>query len=553
MKFQGGSPEALSGEPPQTTSDGPARFVTRGTLLWGLLGLSLLLIGAGALIVSGSFDTRPTVRLVGHDAPINQSARTPGDISALNSPTVVANPVRSSELVAASRIDTPFFSCAVQYSTDAGASWKHTPVPAPRGEEAKCFAPDVAFSRDGTLYLSFVTLAGAGNAPNALWLSKSTDGGRTLSAPQRIHGPLSFQVRLAPDPERASRVYMTWLQGRDVGTLKFLAPGNPITAVRSDDAGATWSEPVPVNSSARGRVVTPAPVVGADGTLYVLYVDLGDDALDYEAGHKGRGGPAYDGRYSLVLSRSTDAGASWKESVVDQRLSPIDRFVVFLAPAPSIAVDADGRVYAAFHDDRLGDPDVWLWTLEPGKSSWRGPVRVNDTRRQDASAQYLPKIAVAPDGRLDVLYYDRRQDPGNIRNHTSLQSSFDHGETFTRAIGLSSRPSDARIGFGAKEGLPDLGSRLGLISTDTAALAVWTDTRAGTAATQKQDLAAAAVAVTNPARLSDGARSALRYGGLLIAIAGLALLGLALAKRSGPDDPIQAPPERTIAKTPVGV
>jgi hypothetical protein len=207
---------------------------------------------------------------------------------------------------------------------------------------------------------------------------------------------------------------------------------------------------------------------------------------------------------------------------------PIKRFLVFLPEFPSVALARDGRIYAAYHSAVLGDPDVWLWSLAPGAASWSGPTRVNDTKRRDGTAQYLPKLAVAPDGRLDVLYYDRRSDPGNLLNEVSLQSSFDDGRTFTPAIRLSSRPSDSRIGFGAKEGLPDLGSRLALLSTDRAALGLWTDTRAGVPATQKQDLVEAAVAVSDPARISSGARLALRYGGLLAGLAGLAMLGTAL-------------------------
>jgi hypothetical protein len=139
---------------------------------------------------------------------------------------------------------------------------------------------------------------------------------------------------------------------------------------------------------------------------------------------------------------------------------------------------------------------------------------------------------VAPDGRLDVLYYDRRADARNVENETSFQSSFDHGQTFTPSTRLSSRPSDSRIGFGAKEGLPDLGSRLALISDDRAALGIWTDTRDGTPQTQKQDLAEAAVSVQNASGLSSGAQDALRYGGLVAGLAGLVLLGLALRERS---------------------
>ncbi len=550
MDEQGGSPENPSGEPPVTMVTSPADRRSRGSWLTRLLGISLLLLAVGALVLSDSFNRRPTVRLIGHDAPVNLSARIPGDISAHNSPTIVRNPVRPTNLAVASRIDTPFFSCALHFSVDGGANWMQTAIPAPKGAEAKCYAPDVAFSQAGILYLSFVTLKGTGNTPDALWLSKSSDGGRTLSTPVQVHGPLTFQVRLAADPVKPARVYLTWLQGYAVASLKFVSPGNPIMAVRSDDGGATWSAPVRVSSPARGRVITPAPVVGRDGALYVLYLDVGQDQLDYEGGHGGRGGPAYAGRYTLVLARSRDGGAHWDESVVDDRLMPLSRYVVFLAPAPSVAVDNAGRVYAAFQDVRLGDPDVWLWSLGPGASRWSRAVRVNDTRLHDGTSQYLPKIAVAPDGRLDVLYYDRRGDPANLTNQVSLQSSFDHGRTFTPAVRLASRAFDSRIGFGAKEGLPDLGARLGLISADRAALAVWTDTRAGTPATQKQDLAEAAVAISDPFTLSATARDALRLGALAAGLAGLMLLGLfgAGAGARGKGRPPRAKP-RTVGRT----
>jgi len=517
--------------PQESQAPSPDRHRRRGSLLGALAGASLLLVGAGALLVSGSYERRPGIRLVGHDAPVNESARQASDISAHNSPTLVRDPVRPANLAVSSRIDTPFFSCALHVSHDGGATWTQTAIPAPEGEESKCFAPDVAFSADGTLYLAFVTLGGRGNVPHAVWLSTSTDGGRTLSSPRRVHGPLTFQVRLAADPVRPGRLYMTWLQAADVGVLKFTGPGNPIQLTRSDDGGRSWGTPVRVSSPVRGRAIAPAPVVARDGTVYVLYLDLGQDRLDYEGADHGRGGPAYPGPTSLVLARSRDRGATWGESVAATDLVPIKRFLIFLPEFPSVAVARDGRVYAAYHSAGTGDPDVWLWSLAPGASSWSGPVRVNDNPRRDRTAQYLPKLAVAPDGRLDVLYYDRRADRRNLLNEVSLQSSFDDGRTFTPAIRLSSRPSDSRIGFGAKEGLPDLGSRLALISTDRAALGLWTDTRAGIPATQKQDLAAAAVSIDDPPRLSSGAKDALRYGGLVLGLAGLALLGLVLIGR----------------------
>jgi hypothetical protein len=529
MQARGGVP-AASVAPPE-----PGQAPDKGERRWSpvvaLWSGSLALIGVGLLLLSSIHDRVPTPRLVGHDAPINVGALDPGDISAHNSPSLARNPANPANLAVSNRIDTPFFSCALNVSSDAGHSWSQIPVPAPQGEEAKCYAPDVAFSADGTMYLSFVTLEGRGNVPHAVWLSTSRDGGRTLSRPVKVLGRLAFQVRLAADPMRRGRLYITWLQGLGVGNLRFTSPGNPIEAMRSDDGGKTWSRPTRVSSPSRLRVVAPSPVVGPKGELYVLYLDLGGDTLDYEGAHGGQGGPAYRGPFTLVLARSLDAASSWGESAVGQ-VVPIQRFIVFLPAFPSVAVDHTGRVYAAFHDARLGDPDVSLWSLAPGRSTWTGPTRVNDTKPRDGTAQYLPQLSVAPDNRLDVVYYDRRADPSNLMNKVSFQSSYDAGKTFTPAITLSSRAFDSRIGFGAKEGLPDLGSRLGLLSGDRGALAVWTDTRAGTPSTQKQDLAEAVTSLRSRPRLSSGVKGALRYGGIAILLAGLALLVLRVGGRA---------------------
>lgn len=530
MTARGGSRSSTA---TSKSAEGPSSLDTpgrRGPLGPLLFGGGLCVLAAVALLLSGSGSRHASIRLVGTDATVNPSAHIPGNIDALNSPSLVQNPANSANLAVSSRIDTPFFSCALDVTFNSGATWSQTAIPAPKGEQAKCFAPDLAFARDGTLYLSFVTLAGAGNSPHALWVATSKDGGRTLSTPVRVHGPLTFQARLAADPRDAHRVYLTWLQGLGTGTLKFTGPGNPILASRSDDGGATWSAPVQVNAATFTHAITPVPVVAHDGTLYVLYVDVGNDVLDYEGAHNGHGGPPYPGYYTLVLGRSQDGGAHWQQSIVDSHVRPMARYIVFLAPSPSLAIDGSGRIYVADTDIRLGDPDVWLWTLAPGSRSWAGPKRVNDTRPHDGTAQYLPKIAVAPDGRLDVLYYDRRADPQNVENETSFQSSFDHGQSFTPSIRLSSRPSDSRIGFAAREGLPDLGSRLALVSDNRAALGVWTDTRDGTPQTQKQDLAEAAVAVRSSSGLSSGLKDALRVFGIVVGVAGLLSLGLVLAR-----------------------
>ena len=485
----------------------------------------LAVAGIAAITLSFALDGGSRIEPSGRDVPVNPGASDQGDISANNSPTLARNPRRPANLAVVNRIDSPDYSCALQFSTDSGATWARTKVPIARGEEPKCFAPDVAFAADGTLYVSYVTLRGSGNRPSAVWVARSADGGRTLSEPVRVSGKLAFQVRLTVDPQRPQRLYLVWLQAAEVGILKFAGTGHPIQVTRSDDGGRSWSAPVRMSDPQRNRVLAPAPVVAPDGTLYVLYLDVGDDRLDYEGAHGGSGGTPYDGRFSLVLARSTDAGATWQESLVDDRIVPTRRFIAFLPPFPSLAIDPrSGRIFAAFEDGGRAPSDVHLWSLARGATTWEGPTRVNDTPPGDRSWQYLPKIAVAPDGRLDVVYYDRRDDRANDRNAVSAQSSFDAGRTFTARAVLSDREFDARIGSGSERGLPDLGSRIGLISDGSGVMAAWTDTRAGTEASNKQDIAFSQAAVTRASGLAAGARGALRYGGIALLLAGLGLL-----------------------------
>lgn len=501
--------------------------------------LALVLMGAGMTVLGAGMSSRPT-EVIGVNRPVNAGASDPTDITAHNSPSLSTNPTDGNNLVVANRIDSPGFSCALHVSEDAGGTWAETEVPFPAGEElpARCFAPDVGFGPEGTLYLSYVTLAGAGNRPNALWVVTSRDGGRTLSAPTRVAGPLAFQVRLAVDPVRPGRLWLSWLQAETTGNLAFPQPGNPVVMAGSVDAGMTWGAPVTVSAPARQRVVAPSAAVGSNGQLAVLYLDLMEDSLDYHGAHGGQGGPAYPGPWSLVLARSGDAGASWTETVVDPSVVPTERFVVFIPPSPSLALDRQAdRVYVAFQDGRWGDADVAVWTSDDGGATFAAPVRINDTAFDDGTRQYLPKLAVAPGGRLDVVYYDRRIDLEDVFNEVSLQSSSDGGRTFSPRLRVSDRPFDSRIGSGIERDLPDLGSRLGLVSFEDRVHAVWTDTRGGNEVSLKQDLAMATVGI------SPGApwRWPLLVGGPILIGIGLLgglrrIFGFRVRARDGPGE-----------------
>lgn len=514
--------------------DPPGPNVARrgaGLPLRWFVGVCLALLGLSAVLVATALAPVTSATMLGGDFPVNAGASDQRDISAHNSPTIVQNPTDGANLVVANRIDSPRYSCAVHVSFDGGARWAPTSLPLPPEEEPKCFAPDLAFGADGELYLSFVTLGGEGNVPNAVWLVRSIDGGRSLSAPVRVLGPHAFQVRLASDPTAPKRVYLSWLQAEELGVFSF-SPGQPIQLIRSDDGGETWSQPVRVSDLARQRVVAPTLTVDAEGELYVLHLDLGNDRLDYEGGHEGLGGEPYRGTWQLVLARSSDRGEHWTTRVVEPRLRPADRILVFLPPFPSLAMDRGGkRLYVAFHDLHGASADVSLWVSDDSGSTFGPRRRITREPHDEATSQYLPKVGVAPDGRVDVVYYDRRKDRSNIMTEVSIQTSHDRGRSFHRRIVLSSRSFDSRIGFGSDRGMPDLGNRLGLVSTDSRAMAVWSDTRNGTEASNKQNLMRAVVEFRRQGTLSSGGRRVLQATGSVVALLGITLFGSALLKR----------------------
>jgi len=229
----------------------------------------------------------------------------------------------------------------------------------------------------------------------------------------------------------AGNVYMSWA---DV-TLNNQENARIVFA-RSTDRNVTWSPPITL---AMGFVEGPVPGVAPDGTVYVAY---GRDYF-YEP---------VTGTIEVV--KSIDGGQTFGSPIVAANVTGIpwnlpDPFShthnLRAITLPALAVSPlNGDLYLTWADYRHGDADIYFTRSIDGGTTWTAPVRLNDDAMGNGIDQFQPQIAVAPNGRVAVMWFDRRLPCPDLLwipiTHrgvvngcidTVLTRSFDRGQTWT--------------------------------------------------------------------------------------------------------------------------
>lgn len=451
-----------------------------------LAGAIALAIVAAAFLVVTLATVGPNPQVVSNTL---LSASGPNAIvSANDSPTVVRNPTNAKNIVVTNRIDRPGYDAGVHWTNDGGSTWSSTQLPLPAGRDRR-YGPDAAFASDGTLYVIYVNLEGSGNDPQELWLARSSDGGATFQGPYPITGRYAFQARLAVDSSGA--IYVTYLHATEVGLLTIPGPSE-ILMQKSTDRGQTFSAPVQVSDRSRPHVGAATPVVDSNGNLDVMYEDFKGDARDF----LNLPGPAWETPFALVLARSPSHGQSFGAGQeIDSGLVPSGRFLVYLPQIPSITAGPGDTLYAAWADARSGADRVYLRKSADGGQTWQSAVTVSAGISDNSVSAWLPAVSVAPNGRVDVLYYQGHRNTGDDLIRAYLASSSD-SSSFT-TVAASTQPFLSSIGpaTGPSYLPPDMGSKLSIDSDNNGAVAAWTDARQGTADTGRQDIAVAAATI----------------------------------------------------------
>ncbi len=144
-----------------------------------------------------------------------------------------------------------------------------------------------------------------------------------------------------------------------------------------------------------------------------------------------------------------------------------------------IAVDSSGglyhgNIYLLCSVDRNSTPDpadVMFVSSTDGGVSWSSPIKINDDPGTSAY-QWFGTMSVAPNGRIDVIWLDTRDNPGSINSALYYSNSKDGGSTWS----LNERLSDY---FDPHVGWPNqqkMGDYFDMVSDSSGAHLSWAAT-----------------------------------------------------------------------------
>ncbi len=364
----------------------------------------------------------------------------------------------------------------ISFTTDGGVTWadrqlsipKHPVMGTPDDNLAfnSIFDPYIDSDPAGNIYAGYIANAGY-PGPNGIYIERSTDKGNSWSGPTNI----AFNLRAAnpTDPnyrfndrpdmtvDPSGNVVVVWI--KDVGLT---APTSDIYFARSgppglpgpasptglDFTGTTAGSVAPktINDNPNGTdwANVPDVAVASDGTIYVSWINVDVTNPLIKPG-------------TLMLDRSTDNGATFGA----------DRQVLAITALPKWLHQADGtndawagsypvlgvhptnplEIYMAYAAAAAsGDEgDIFFIRSADGGATWSTPLRINtDATLND---QFHPVMAVAPNGRIDLAWYDKRHSATDGHWDVYLATSWNGGLTFGPEVRISDQtyatPTDA--------------------------------------------------------------------------------------------------------------
>lgn len=427
-----------------------------------------------------------------------------------SSPVMLADPANP-RIVVAAMAELRTGVCYLARSADAGRTWHILPAVPALASYPDCtttFGGDVvaplAWGRNDTLYYALdgystadggnsrqsnfsVLLARSTNLGNS-WSTSVVDNSRGLTGQAvTFNAPVTSVAVDSSGPKDI--VYVGWGQNHPRASAKSPLSNSGTMVGVSTDGGVNFAPPANINSFAhvsvtvRGKnypLIMSAPflAVGKGGVV---------EAMSGPRTLSGTTVPGPSPALPVLVARSTDQGRTW--SVADMG-PPVNT-----PRGPVLEADlkwdplggAQGSfvaVYAAYPAKAAGPADIEFQRSTDGGKTWSAPVILNDDHLSSQFLHFLPTLGVAPNGRIDVAWYDFRGQHAFAPDVYYTYSAND-GRTWAPNVKVTDQPIDFSIGVSANS---DVRQPPGVASANQYTAFGWADTRLGNKVTQTQDV-----------------------------------------------------------------
>ena len=308
-------------------------------------------------------------------------------------------------------------------------------------------------------------------------VATSTDGGATFGPAKVAIRPTGPDIGLGRPlmsvgraPNGSDVVMITaWTCHPVVQTNAGGTQCDGVVFSRSDDNGQTFTPPVVFNDPPAGQN-SSQPAMDKEGVIYATYQRR-----------------FADGPVELFLAKSQDGGRTWAHSLLDRQI----QIGMQYDSAKIVADRLTGALYTTWADSRTGRFQIFFRkSLDKGISWGERSVLLAPDRDATGSSR-SPSISVAPNGRIDVVYYHTSPAPDRQAfDDVFWNYSIDGGENFLSRQ-VNEAPINRNKGYSGPAGAQkELGNHYppGVSSTDAAAYIVWSDTRDADDLTNTQDV-----------------------------------------------------------------
>jgi hypothetical protein len=336
---------------------------------------------------------------------------------AANEPSIAVSPIDPDNMVIGWRqfdsIASNFRQGGWAYTVDGGMSWTFPGV-----LEVGVFRSDPVLDSDSQGNFYYQSLQTTFDVD----VFKSTNGGVSwLNPVSAFGGDKNWMAIDRTGGFGEGHIYGIWQRFFSCCDLNVLT--------RSTDDGASFETPVPMDLSPTFGTMA----VGPEGELYAAGID-GSVTQDLTTFVVSR---SLDARFAVATPTSiavqVDLGGSMGISAGPNPAGLLGQAVVATDHSTGTS---RGNVYlmASVVPDAGVDPlDVHFARSIDGGQTWTAPIRVNDDT-SSRNWQWFGTLSVAPNGRIDAIWNDTRNN--EVSNLSRLYYSYSHdtGETWARNV-----------------------------------------------------------------------------------------------------------------------